>query len=220
MPPQQRQRVITYIDGFNLYFGLRDSRMRRFYWLNLQALGATLLKRNQDLVRTKYFTARISGPTLGNRSSWARRLEAKRKRQNRYLEAVGTIGETDMYYGHYLAKRMKCKTCGVVWQMQEEKMTDVNIATELLADAYEDRYDVAILISADSDLVAPVQAVRRLFPQRRVIIALPPARHSKNLVNAASGYVFIEAHALAKSQFPDRVVKADGFILERPADWR
>ncbi len=220
MPPQQRQRVITYIDGFNLYFGLRDSRMRRFYWLNLQALGETLLKRNQDLVRTKYFTARISGPAPGNRSSWARRLEAKRKRQNRYLEAVGTVGETDMYYGHYLAKRMKCKTCGVAWQMQEEKMTDVNIATELLTDAYEDRYDVALLVSADSDLIAPVRAVRRLFPQRRVIVALPPARHSKSLVNAASGYVFIEAHALAKSQFPDRVVKPDGFVLERPADWR
>lgn len=104
--------------------------------------------------------------------------------------------------------------------MYEEKMTDVNIATEMLTDAYEDQYDVAILVSADSDLIAPVQAVRRLFPQRRVIVALPPARHSINLVNAASGYVFIEAHALAKSQFPDRVVKSDGFVLERPADWR
>lgn len=30
------QRVIAYIDGFNLYFGLKAAKWKRFYWLNLQ----------------------------------------------------------------------------------------------------------------------------------------------------------------------------------------
>jgi len=31
-------RVITYIDGFNLYFGLKSKDWQRYYWLNLQLL--------------------------------------------------------------------------------------------------------------------------------------------------------------------------------------
>lgn len=33
-------------------------------------------------------------------------------------------------------------------------MTDVNIAVEMMRDAFQDRFDAALLISADSDLVA------------------------------------------------------------------
>jgi len=58
------QRVITYVDGFNLYFGLRDSGFKRFYWLNVKLLAQNLMKPYQKLVYTKYFTARISGPPL------------------------------------------------------------------------------------------------------------------------------------------------------------
>ena len=54
-----RRRVIAYIDGFNLYFGLRSSGFRRFYWLDLPGLGRSMLKEDQELVWTHYFTARI-----------------------------------------------------------------------------------------------------------------------------------------------------------------
>jgi len=38
------QRVITYIDGFNLYFGLKDKGWKRYYWLNLVELSGKFLK--------------------------------------------------------------------------------------------------------------------------------------------------------------------------------
>ena len=57
----RKQRVIAYIDAFNLYFGLRESGLRRCYWLNLKALAESLLRSEQELVATKYFTARIAG---------------------------------------------------------------------------------------------------------------------------------------------------------------
>lgn len=62
-PPE---RVICYVDGFNLYFGLRDSRLRRYYWLNVRRLAENLLRPHQSLVETKYFTARISGAMRGD----------------------------------------------------------------------------------------------------------------------------------------------------------
>ena len=55
------KRVITYIDGFNLYFGLKEKGWRKYYWLDVQLLSHTLLRNYQDLVRTKYFTARLLG---------------------------------------------------------------------------------------------------------------------------------------------------------------
>ena len=54
------QRVITYVDGFNLYFGLKSKGWKRYYWLNLQLLAQNFLKPGQQMSSTKYFTARVS----------------------------------------------------------------------------------------------------------------------------------------------------------------
>ena len=41
------KQAIAYIDGFNLYFGLRSKGWKRFYWLNLQKVAQHLLKPDQ-----------------------------------------------------------------------------------------------------------------------------------------------------------------------------
>jgi uncharacterized LabA/DUF88 family protein len=58
-----------------------------------------------------------------------------------------------------------------------------------MSDAYEDRFDVAMLISGDSDLTGPVEAIRKIYPQKKIIIAFPPNRISiqlKQIANASS----------------------------------
>jgi hypothetical protein len=42
----------------------------------------------------------------------------------------------------------------------EERGSDVNLATLLVAHAYQDRYEAAIVLSNDSDLVLPTRIVR------------------------------------------------------------
>ena len=42
----------------------------------------------------------------------------------------------------------------------EEKGSDVNLASHLLVDGFRDRYDLAVVISNDSDLTEPVRFVR------------------------------------------------------------
>jgi uncharacterized LabA/DUF88 family protein len=212
-------RVFSYIDGFNLYFGLRESGLRRHLWLDLQELSAALLKTDQTLVRTKYFTSRISGPSRGDSAHRAQEMMSRKKRQNIYLEALSTLTEFETHLGHFLSKPMKCYSCKYEWRGFEEKMTDVNIATEMLTDAMTDGYDTALLISADSDLISPVRAIRRIYPLKRIIVALPPGRFSKDLVNAANGYVYIEDHTLANCQLCDPVKKPGGFLLRKPKEW-
>jgi len=99
-------------------------------------------------------------------------------------------------------------------------MTDVNIAVEMMSDAYQDRFDVALLVSADSDLVGPVKAIHHLFPRKRVVSVFPSGRWSSALKSAAAGSLQIERDILAKSQFPEEVCKPNGYILRRPAEWR
>lgn len=204
------QRVIAYVDGFNLYFGLRSKAWKRYYWLNIQTLITDLLKPGQRLVETKYFTSRVSGTPSD---------PDKCKRQSTYLEALSTLRAFSVFYGHYLEKTATCLRCGACWRVHEEKMTDVNIAVELVVDAFADSFDTALLVSGDSDLTAPVETVRRRFPRKAVIVGFPPGRTSKRLERAATAAFVIGRKKLADSQFPDQVVKADGYILQKPQKW-
>lgn len=99
-------------------------------------------------------------------------------------------------------------------------MTDVYIAVELLTDAFQDLYDTALLISADSDLTPPLTAMRRLFPGKRAVVAFPPNRTSQELKIVASGYFIIGRRNIAKSLFPLEVQKPNGFVLKCPERWR
>ena len=202
------ERVVAYIDGFNLYFGLRSAGWKRFYWLNLQSLSQNLLQAGQELVFTKYFTSRVAYPA------------DKERKQSKYLEALETLSDFRIYYGHYQASPQWCRKCGNRVLVPSEKMTDVNIAVEMLVDAYQDMLDSALLISADSDLTAPVVAIRHLFQGKRVVVAFPPQRHSAQLKRLAHDSFQIGRATIAKSVFPEKVAKADGFILQRPQEWK
>jgi len=202
------QRVITYVDGFNLYFGLKSKGWRRYYWLNIHQLAQNLLKPNQELVQTKYFTSRVASPPT------------KVKRQSTYIEALQTTEDMDVYYGKYQLNDIVCQKCGFVDKVPNEKMTDVNIATELLSDAFQNKFDTALLISADSDLTAPLDTVRKLFSNKRIVLAYPPGRYSSDLKRSADTQFTIGRAKVAQSLFPDEVVKPDGFVLSRPSSWR
>jgi hypothetical protein len=201
------ERVIAYIDGFNLYFGLRAKGWKRYYWLNLQKMIHSLLKPGQQLLHTKYFTSRIKEPS------------DKVKRQSTYIEALSTLADFTVYYGKYQIVARVCSECGRTSLVPNEKMSDVNIATELLVDAFRDRFDTALIVSADSDLKGPIVAVRREFPSRRIVAIFPPERHSVELACVASAYFTLGRARIESSLFPPEVRKADGFVLECPAEW-
>lgn len=61
-----------------------------------------------------------------------------------------------------------------------------------------------------------VATVRRLFPEKPVIVAFPPNRSSFHLRTAASACFTIGRKKLADSQFPDRVTTATGYVVTRP----
>ena len=122
---KNKERVIVYVDGFNLYFGMVEAGLDNCKWLNLLSLVQDLLKYNQVLVDVKYFTSRVSNNP------------DKQKRQTSYIEALESVG-VKIYYGHYQSSSIECNRCGNIWQTYNEKMTDVNIANHMNMDAYKD----------------------------------------------------------------------------------
>jgi len=201
------ERVIAYIDGYNLYYGLREKGWKHLYWLNIKLLVENLMRPGQALIVTKYFTTIVREPG------------GRHQRQAVFLEALQTLTDFQVFYGHFLSDTIACRHCGYTYQTHHEKMTDVNISVQMMTDVYCDRFDTALLMSGDSDLLGSVRAVRELFSAKRVVVAFPPARSSKALQKATNAYFTVGRRELAKSLFPDPVVKADGHVLHRPTEW-
>ncbi len=200
-------RVNVYVDGFNLYFGMKAANFDKYKWLNIKLLIKNLLHSNQKLMKIKYFTSRISNDP------------DKQKRQTTYIEALESIG-IKIYYGHYQKSIIECRTCGNKWIKFNEKMTDVNIATQMLKDAYNDKYDIAMLISGDSDLISPIKIIHNNFINKRVFVVFPPKRHNNSISIVAKGSMVIGRKKLADSQFDKKIQKKDGFILKKPKEWK
>ena len=98
-------------------------------------------------------------------------------RQRTYLGALGAhCGVVEIILGRYQTKTMVCRQCGNVWTSYEEKETDVNIAVSFVADAAAAASDIALIISADSDLCPAIRTARFLNPGRAKIAAFPPRR--------------------------------------------
>lgn len=203
------ENLIVYIDGFNLYHGLRDKFRHRLLWLDLVALAQSLRPKSR-LLRVHYFTA----PVLDEPPAASR--------QGRYQQALLALhpGIITITQGRYQKKTVTCRKCGAQWTHYEEKETDVNIATSLVADAATHRTQSALIISADSDLVPAVKAARQLNPKMFMAAAFPPNRYSAELAKLMPASFHINASKLRSSQLPETITDRDGRTYKRPTKWR
>lgn len=205
------QRVAVYVDGLNLYYGLKAAGWRRYYWLDLRRLAENLLRPGQALTAVRYFTARFS-PSSAD--------PMQHIRQDTYLQALATLPDLSIHYGYHQPKVTTCSQCGAILETYEEKMTDVNIAIAMLADAQDNAYDRAIVISADADLAGPVGAIRNRYANKQVIVAFPPKRISNHLRQVATAAFTVGRRVISSSQLPDIIANPDGYAIARPPRWR
>lgn len=201
-------QVKAYVDGFNLYHGLKDQDGRKYLWLDLEALVKRLVRPSQTLVGVEYFTARV------------RNKPASERRQATYLDALSASSHLlTVVEARFQEKTHHCWSCGGQWRSYEEKETDVSIAVKLLEDGVQQVYDTALLISGDSDMCPAVRSLKRICPTKRVVAAFPPKRHSGELQRVTNGHVRISRAYVRQSQLPSPVVTSIGIILRRPNYW-
>lgn len=202
-----------YVDGFNLYYGALKGTP--YKWLNLYALSRQLLTDKQEIIGIKYFTAKVQPRANDPEQPF---------RQSLYLRALGTI-RAQCIYGHYLShvvsmyranpKPGEARMVDVI--KTEEKGSDVNIASHMLVDASENRFDCAVLISGDSDLQTPVKMCIQRF--NKFVGVLNPQQHKcKSLESAASFYKHIRPSVLPSCQFPPVLTDERG-TFHKPRNW-
>jgi len=204
------KRAIVYIDGYNLYYGLCSQNWRRYLWLDVGKLGELIIPPNHKLVCVKFFTARINNP------------KDRQRRQTDYLDAVATNKAVRVIEGRHKRQAYKCRKCDYVNTTTVEKRTDVNIAINMLGDAYDRQFDTAVLVSGDTDfcdLVSMICGSSHARARGKVIVAFPPRRANNELRRVATSTFKIGQDKFRKAQFPDALDRGDGYILRRPAKW-
>lgn len=200
-----------YIDGFNFYYGA--VRGTPYKWLDFRALFQQILPKNA-IGRMRYFTARVE----------ARPSDPQQpRRQQVYLRALGTLPSLSIHYGHFVTRpdqmplaRDPSRSVAVL--RTEEKGSDVNLATYLLLDAFDDDYDTAIVVSNDSDLVHPIEVVRQRFGKRVGVLIPQHRRISRSLRDTADFYRPVRRGVLANSQFPRTLSDRSG-TFSKPQSW-
>lgn len=206
---------MVYVDGFNFYYRALKKTPHR--WIDLNTLVRRMMP-NSTIVGIKYYTALVSSRPHN---------PDQPQRQQLYLRALRTIPNLEIHLGHYLMHEVpmaKVVPAGQPAEMvkvykTEEKGSDVNLATHMVHDAHMDRFDVAVLISNDSDLVAPVRIINGELNKKVVLLAPDRSRPARALLGVVSSMKQIREGALRASQFPETLTDAQG-TFARPVRWR
>ena len=165
-----KPRVAVYFEGLNTLFRLRESG-----WEECFDVGhaARRIAGNRPLEGLYYFRARPSMPPI--------------KAQHQYWDEIRHLSRIEKQlrgeFGRYVRYGyMVQRAYG--WQ---EKMTDVWLAVQMMADAWTNVYDVAILVTADTDMVPAVQMLR-YFDKRTELVVFPRSQRPRvtQLVQAVS----------------------------------
>ena len=202
------ERLIVYIDGFNLYNGLHDAAGNRLLWLDIVKLARTLRPRS-SVVQVKYFTAIV----LNEPDAQAR--------QDRYLDALRGLypGRLTVVKGQFQEKTRSCRTCGTTWVSYEEKQTDVNIAVHLVADVAANRAESFMLMTADTDIIPAVKMAWGANPAANIFAHFPPHRGSDAMRRLMPSSRRTTIARVEQCLLPEVVKSADGATYRRPEKW-
>lgn len=206
-------RTIIYIDGFNLYYGCLKGA--KYKWLDVLKLFQIILAPENEIVTIKYFTAVVK-PTPNDPSA--------PQRQNAYFNALKAhIPCIEIINGFFLRNKTRMAnanpppTTVEVWKT-EEKGSDVNLAIQLLNDAWLDKYDCGIVVSNDSDMAESMRMIRLYHPKKILGLVTPgeTKRTSEQLRKHAHFIKKIRNNDLAKAQLPNPVLNGN---IPKPKDW-
>ncbi|MCK9632173.1 MAG: NYN domain-containing protein [Methanoregula sp.] len=134
------KRVCVFIDGSNFYHGIKHHIGKTN--IDFNKLSLTLCNSERELVRTYYYNAPVNQEDN----------EAIYKSQQRFFNELKKLPDLQLRLG-----RLEHKSGGV-----KEKGVDIYLAVDMLRYAYNNIYDVAILISSDGDFSEAVNALKDL----------------------------------------------------------
>lgn len=203
-------RGALYVDGYNLYHAIDDLDQPYLKWLNLRKLGELLARgHSKTIERVVYCTAFFPGD------------HGKKTRHQNYIDALSYY-QVETVIGHTTKEPMKCRlnSCGHQWDVHREKETDINLALSLYQDAVLDAYDIAFLVTADTDQVSTLKFMRKYYPHKKVFVIVPPMRDpSKHLRDLSAGTIKMTIDHLDQCVLPALVAQFGSRSVVRPHEY-
>lgn len=201
-------RTIFFIDGFNLYHSLCKTSYDQFKWLNLRKLCEQFLQSKDVLIDVFYFSAL---PTWNHE---------KRSNHEVYINALKTE-DIKVILGKFKSVSKKCLVrCDFnrkTFKTFEEKETDVNVAIKLIEFALTDKFDKAVIISGDSDLIPPVLRIKQLLPHKKIHCVVPGKGY--DIIQKCDHGIRLKKKHLAKSVFPKNIRSSGTKIICPKNEW-
>lgn len=141
------KRVITFIDNSNVFKRITDLKKIDPLWTKNYdpKFLSERLTGNRELVKVLFY---CTPPP----SYLQREFPEKYRHQLQYYEAVGGLEDVEIKFGRLVGHKDDLK----------EKDLDTKISSHLISMAYENMYDVAIVVSCDGDYRSPIEIVRNL----------------------------------------------------------
>lgn len=235
-------KAIVYVDGFNLYYGSLEGTP--YKWLDIRKLCEYYYPKFV-IEKIKYFTARvksraddpkkpdrqriyfralqtiygleiIEGRYLVN-TKWLplkREYKDKTTNEEKIIHFLMSLWKGDRFLP--LAKLNNGKLQMALVIKPEEKGSDVNLASHLLNDAHNNCFDIAIVISNDSDLAGPIEMVIKEL--NKTVVILNPQDHPSIILAKLAPIKKIREGVLKESQLPHEL-KDDYGVFYKPLSW-
>lgn len=170
-------RVMVFIDGANLYNGIRQG-LKVDKNAKVDVLAHKLVA-NRELIRIYYYNSPIPPSN-----------EPIKQRENQaFWDKLGWIDNLVPRKGRILPKEYtrECPHChkSIQFKTHVQKGVDTRIVVDMVTLAVSDAFDVAILISGDSDLAEAVDYIREHTRKKVENAYVPCKAWSKGLRESA-----------------------------------
>ncbi len=167
----EKERVVVFIDGSNVFHGLRNETFRVDYLKLVEFLTG-----DRFLVRAYFYSA------LPSEKDMDKQAKDSFSRQKKFLEDLSFMGIKVK-----LAKLRKLPDGTFL-----EKEVDIMLATDMLSLAYKNAYDTCVLVSGDSDFSYTVEEVQSLG--KRVENATFKKTSSYSLRRLSDKFIYLDDH--------------------------
>ena len=216
---------MAFVDGFNVYHFINNFHSWS-KWLDYRKLAETQLPKIINVSAVYYFSAY---------ATWD---QNKVTRHNHYVSALKATGITPIISrfqnreknvvvydknSSWIVKTVHGKIPARVIKgyVNEEKQTDVSIATHMVAFAAKNRFDTALLISGDTDFIPIIEVIQAEFPDKEIRVAVPsksiPSPFLKLLPETHCRR--IKGKHLRKSRLDDPIKAPNGKEYHKPTEW-
>jgi len=217
------RKTVVLFDGFSLYHALIQKHgpcrpYAGYKWLDYHALADALLSSYETLQDVFLFTTYAREGMYDWRQKRARHAILLKVQRDRGVK---------VRRGRFAERETRCLVplvnggCQKLFTTYEEKRTDVNIAVTLVEMAFQEQYENALIVSADSDLIPAITVAKRVHPAGRLVNVAPVGRHWDAQILASecdAKLGMTEAH-LKAALMPREVTLSTGEVTTCPSSW-